>query len=594
MTTSESHVENPHLPPPDEGGLRPPPGLSFWQRVWWWFDFLILVKLARLRFVAILLVIGLIITQWDLLIAYYERWTRQPAAAATAGSGFEWFCPMHPSIIRDNPKEKCPICFMPLSKRKKQDTSEVEPLPAGIVSRVQLTPYRVVLAGVSTWRVDYVPLSREIVVAGLVEFNERSQRTVSSRVKSRIDKLLVSETGQWVNEGDVLAQVYSAELLNTVQDLLRNQKSKNDYLMQSARTRLELLGIDKPQIDEILRTGQANTHVAIRSPISGHVIQKNVREGQYVEEGVSLYEVADLSTVWIEAQIYEEDISLLPPVQDQQKLAVSATTRAYPNDEFHGKLSFIYPHVDEASRTLTVRFEIDNPEHKLRPGSTATVRLFVSPQQVAELDTISTSDEQRAELAKGRVLAVPQSAVIDTGEQKIVYRQISPGEFEGVRVTLGPKMIDPDEVAFYPVLSGLKSGDQIVTSGSFLVDAETRLNPAAGSIYFGGSSGAKGSASSSAVRSTTPQDPEAKIEAGLAALPAVDRELARQQQFCAILPKSRLGSMGTPIKLGLDGETVFLCCAGCKGQATADPKGTAEKARRLRQESMSARSEESS
>src|SRR3954471_14727027 len=139
----------PSMPPSnfalqDEGGLRPPPGLDFFHRVWWWFDFLILVKLARLRFVAILIVIGLVITKWDLLIAYYEKWTQSKAtAAAGAGSGVEWFCPMHPSVVRDNPKDKCPICFMPLSKRKKGEAGDAEPLPAGIVSRVQLSPYRV-------------------------------------------------------------------------------------------------------------------------------------------------------------------------------------------------------------------------------------------------------------------------------------------------------------------------------------------------------------------------------------------------------------------------------------------------------------------
>jgi hypothetical protein len=127
-------------PAPDEGGLRPPPGLSFWRRVWWWFDFLILVKIARLRFVAILLVIGVIITQWDLLVAYYQRWTRPVAGSTSVAEGqgeFEWFCPMHPAIVRDNPKDKCPICFMPLSKRRKGTASEAEPLPPGVVRRGQ-------------------------------------------------------------------------------------------------------------------------------------------------------------------------------------------------------------------------------------------------------------------------------------------------------------------------------------------------------------------------------------------------------------------------------------------------------------------------
>src|SRR6476660_9079733 len=124
----------------DEGGLRAPPHLKGWRKAWWWFDFIILVKLARLRFIAVLVAIGAIITQWDTLAAYYDKWTR-PANAATVGGGdFEWFCPMHPSVIRDNPKDKCPICFMPLSKRKKGEGGAEEALPAGIVSRVQVTP----------------------------------------------------------------------------------------------------------------------------------------------------------------------------------------------------------------------------------------------------------------------------------------------------------------------------------------------------------------------------------------------------------------------------------------------------------------------
>jgi len=131
------------------------------------------------------------------------------------------------------------------------------------------------------------------------------------------------------------------------------------------------------------------------------------------------------------------------------------------------------------------------------------------------------------------------------------------------------------------VLSGLNVGEQIVTAGSFLVDAETRLNPAAGSIYFGGSGSGKVAAGGSAVRATTPEDPEAKIAAALAALSPADRQLAQQQRTCVILPGSRLGSMGPPVRLTLDGETVFLCCSGCKTAATSDPAKSAAKAKVL-------------
>ncbi|MBI2827216.1 MAG: efflux RND transporter periplasmic adaptor subunit [Planctomycetia bacterium] len=586
--THDSNDEPPR--PDDEGGLRAPPGLTGWRKAWWWFDFIILVKLARLRFIGILALIGVIITQWDTLTAYYNKWTRPAGAAEShASSGIEYFCPMHPSIVRDNPKEKCPICFMPLSKRKKGE-SHVEALPPGIVNRVQLSPYRVVLAGVSTWPVSYQPLAKEITAVGYVEFNERAQRTVSARVAGRIDKLYANETGKMVNAGDDLALLYSPDLLVTAQQLLAAGQGGNKALLASARTRLELLGIDNDQIDEILAAGKASTHMRIRSPIHGHTITKYVREGEYVQEGSRLYEIADLSTVWIQAQVYEDDMAFLPITQDHGSpheldgLEVTATTRALPGERFRGELTLIYPHVDQNTRTVTVRFEVDNPHpHRLRPGSTATVTMVVRPKDIRALSA-SASDPRGAEmLAEGRVLAVPETSVIDTGSQRIVYREELPGVFEGVEVQLGPRMTDAEGTVFYPVLRGLKERDKVVTSGSFLVDAETRLNPAAGSIYFGGSGGSKSGATSvTAVRPSTPDDPDAKIVAALEKLSPADRALVKAQRFCPVLPDSRLGSMGMPVKLVVNGKPVFLCCSGCKSSALADPAGTLAKVAALR------------
>jgi membrane fusion protein, copper/silver efflux system len=575
------------LPPrdDDEGGLLAPPGLTGWRKVWWWFDFIILVKLARLRFIAILVVIGVVITQWDWLLANYDKWTR-PTDGPTAGaaSDVEYFCPMHPPIIRSEPGQKCPICFMPLSKRKK-GSAEAEVLPAGVVSRVQLSPYRVVLAGVQTWPVDYHALTKELSAVGYVEFNERGQRTVAARVKGRIEKLVVNVTGQMVREGDELALLYSPDLVVTVRNLLDAQRSGNPDLLNAARIRLERWGIDDQQLDEILARGTADTDLKIRSPISGHVITKYVREGQYVEEGMPLYELADLSTVWIQAQIYEDDVALLPVNHEGEveaddpagEIDVTAVTRAFPEEEFHGKLAFIYPHVDQETRTVTVRFELDNPDHKLRPGSTATVKLEVKPRDLA-LFTSHKGDRQfREMLDKGLLLAVPESSIIDTGSQCIVYRERTPGVYEGVEVAVGPRMAGPDGVPFYPVLRGLKQGDRVVASGSFLVDAETRLNPAAGSIYFGGSGGSQERASSvTTVRPSTPEDPDATIEAALASLSPEDRRLAETQRFCPVLPDNRLGSMGPPIKVMIEGRPVFLCCSSCKEKALANPQATLE------------------
>jgi Cu(I)/Ag(I) efflux system membrane fusion protein len=570
----------------DEGGLKAPPGLSRLGRIWWWFDFLILVKLARLRFVAVLVVIGAVITQWDTLVAYYEKYTRPNGDVVTVATNTEFFCPMHPAVVRDNGKDKCPICFMPLSKRRKGETNDVA-LPAGVVSRVQLTPYRVVLAGVRTWQVDYVPLSKQITAVGYVDFNERGFKSVSARVKGRIDTLISNETGKNVNQGEELASIYSPDLNVTVQALIDGQKRNNSEQLKSSRQRLSLLGIGDDQIDEILKSGKSNTHLRIRSPITGHIIKKYVREGQYVDEGMPLYDVADLSSVWIQAQVHEDDFRFLPMSDGHGKipfeqLPVKAIVRAYPQQEFPGVISFIYPHVDQETRTVTVRVEIENPGHVLRPGMTATVFINVPPKHVSVLQSaVAGSPERQQKLNEGLALVVPEAAVIDTGRQKFVYRQALPGEFEGVLVTLGPRMVGPHNVQFYPLLSGLDFDEQIVTTGSFLIDAETRLNPAAGSIYIGGSGGST-SQPGKTVRPSTPEDQDLKIEMALAKLAAGDRELVRLQQYCPVLTETRLGSMGTPIKLMIEGKPVFVCCSSCPKNALKDPAETLKKVQALK------------
>ncbi len=611
-TTPERQEPNTASAPQDEGGLRAPPGLGFGGKVWWWFHFLILVKLARLRFIAVLILIGVVIVKWDTLVAYYQRWTRPEGQEQAASSDIEFFCPMHPTVIRDNAKEKCPICFMPLSKRKKGEAKE-EALPPGIVNRVQLSPFRIVQAGIQTWKVTYLPLIKEISTVGFVEFNERELKHVAARVKGRLDKLFVNETGQMVEANDDLALLYSPDLVANMQILVDAQRSKNAELQRDSRTRLELLGVSSAEIEEALRTGKVSTHLKIRSPIKGHVLKKLVKEGQYVEEGSALYEIVDLSTVWIQGQVYEDDMAFLPPQSQFHKGAkhptvpVTAIIRGYPNDRFEGQLTFVYPHVDQDTRTVIVRFELPNPEHKLRPGTTATVKLKVPPKKVEVLAKALADDwakELTAEalanafanaagsaprteaalvlgatrsalLQQGLAPAVPESAVIDTGSLKLVYREVMPGEYEGVKVELGPAMAGPADVAYYPVLRGLQPGDKIVTAGSFLVDADTRLNPAAGSIYFAGSGGSKSErAGASFVRPTTPEDEDAKVKAALGKLSDSDRQLAEAQVFCPVLKDSPLGSMGVPIKLMIQEQPVFLCCKGCEKGALVNPQKT--------------------
>jgi Cu(I)/Ag(I) efflux system membrane fusion protein len=333
------------------------------------------------------------------------------------------------------------------------------------------------------------------------------------------DKTLLDLANQQLTKLDNGESIAAA-----LRKLLDGKRTIDDDLVQQGRLQLVKLGMHEDQVDDIIESGKAIRHLVIRSPIKGHVLKKYVKEGQYVDEGSPLYDIVDLNSVWIQAQVYEEDMAFLPtfhhPLRKDEEsskaLPVTATTRGAPNEAFTGRLSFVYPHVDQDTRTVVARFEVDNPGHKLRPGTSANVKFKIPPERLDALAraqlwnaAMPTGDiaayvrgaVNLALLDIGRVLAVPDGAVIDTGRQKIVYRQISPGAYEGVQVELGPRMTGPGDVAYYPVLHGLDVGDVVVAAGSFLVDAETRLNPAAGSIYFGGS-GSKTGASN--VRPSTP------------------------------------------------------------------------------------------
>jgi Cu(I)/Ag(I) efflux system membrane fusion protein len=592
-------------------GLPHAPAHGFAWKTWQ----VLKVVQARLRFFAILAAIAVVIGFWDTLTAYYDKWTRPLyGREATVGGDVEWFCPMHPSVVRDNPKEKCPICHMDLAKRKKGG-GQLEPLAPGTVSRVQLSPYRVVLAGVQTVEARYLPLTREVVAFGSVEFNETTQAHIATRQKGRIVKLFVNYTGQMVEKGEKLARIdvrYSQELMETLQNLQRARQRGDHAAEDMHRQRLRVYDVGDDEIQQFLRTGKVNTELTIVSPIHGHIIKKYQREGNFVEEGTPLYDVADLDSVWIQGLVYEADQSLV-----EEGMPVRATSEALPGRVFSGSLAFVYPHLDEASRTLAVRFNIPNPGHRLRPGMYATVRVEVPPRRIDVLErslgqewaALNTTDllahtlaapggvtpgfglpsllraaGQQTLLQRGLVLAVPDNAIIDTGSLKIVYRESAPNTFEGVAVRLGPRLTEPgSSAALFPVLSGLKAGDKIVTQGSFLIDAETRLNPAAGSIYFGGS---KTASSTAAMRPSTPEDEDSKARKArleLAQLGAEDRRLAESQKFCAIQQSNLLGSMGAPIKILLEGQPVFLCCESCKTKAESDPRKTLETVERFKQ-----------
>jgi Cu(I)/Ag(I) efflux system membrane fusion protein len=597
-----------------------------WQRV----KFALRAIEVRLRFIGVFVVIGLSMAYWTTIEAYWDRWTRPDSVELVAEEGVEYYCPMHPSVVRSSLEPNgavpnCPICGMPLSKRKIGAQAE---LPAGVLSRVQLSPERVHMAGVKTVAASYMPLMKQVRTVGYVQYDEARQSEIVSRVGGYLERLLVDKTYVQVESGQPLAEIYSPDLYSGVQELLLAKKHGAGDLIAAARQRLKLLGVDDAEIDDALQTGADGARLLIRSPQSGQVIEKNIVEGASVEPGTVLFRVADLSTVWIEADAYEQDLPFLYEGQ-----AIKATVDALPGRAFAGEVSLIYPELDAQTRTGRLRVTVENADFLLRPGMFATVQVetpmsdtepfrsraanarqtppeaddatLIALQEVCPVtgltlgamgDPLKVSLDGKdvfvccrdcepklrehpadylAKLAPppdNTVLTIPEGAVIDTGTQKIVYVEREPGVFEGVEVKLGPRTDN-----YYPVVSGLRPGDRVAAAGSFLLDAETRLNPAAASAYFG-ANGNGGEVSPRGASRAPPSEPrEIEGEEPTAAhvkqldkLSPADREVALAQRFCVVtnLP---LGAMGVPVKFIVGGQLVFGCCQSCEAEFLKRP-----------------------
>lgn len=547
-----------------------------------------LVILKRVRFIAVLAAVGLFIGYWDTVMNYWDKWTHpRGVASREIEAGYEFYCPMDPQVIRSTYEPngdvpKCPICGMPLSKRLKGEAAK---LPEGITGRVQLSPERIQLAGIQTAVVGYRKSYDQIRTVGYVTFDETRLSRIVSRVDGYVEKLYLDKTFTLVHKGDPLAEIYSPEMYSTARELrLSVKEGRSGTMVQSAKNRLLLWGVSEKEIDEIISAEQPSYRLMIRSPQEGYVIDRKIVLGASVDAKMTLFEVADLSSVWIEAEVYERDIPFLRVGQK-----IEATVEAYPHRSFKGQIDAIYPQVEAATRTNRVRLKLDNPDHALRPGMFASVRINTPLENIEPFASLAAkigrivpvSGSSKDAPAHFEFLSVPERAVIDTGAKKIVYVEREPGLFEGVEIEIGPRHDD-----FYPVIRGLKAGDKVAAAGGFLIDAETRLNPAAAATYYGATGGPQARGSAPAGHPEKPETAPSKNQPAprvataapnpddvknIEQLPEADRKPAMAQKICPVT-RLALGSMGVPVKITLRGQTVFLCCKGCMGRAKENPE----------------------
>jgi Cu(I)/Ag(I) efflux system membrane fusion protein len=312
--------------------------------------------------------------------------------------------------------------------------------------------------GVRIGRVEKGPLKMSVQALGIVQADETRIARVNIKTEGWVDKLFVNFVGQQVRKGDPLLSIYSPQFLSTQQELLNSLRVEGTLgggqrtLADAARRRLELWDVPAEEIDQMVQAGQPRKDLILRSPISGTVLEKRVFEKQYVTPDKELYVIGDLSTVWVQARVYEYEI---PHVEIGQPATV--TIPSLPDRDFTGKVVFIQPTVEEITRTVQVRVELPNREGIFKPGMFAQIAI-THPM--------------------GEGLLVPTSAVLRTGERDIAYR-VEPGDhFVPVAVKLSPIQFGER----YQVLDGLKEGQQIVTSANFLIDSESRIRLGGGGM----------------------------------------------------------------------------------------------------------------
>ena len=542
-------------------------------------------------------------------------------AGASGGDTRTYICPMLCTPPQIGPG-RCPVCEM-----------ELVPAASGGGSTdsksVQVDPAARRVANIRTVSVKSTPVLRTIRAIGELNYDEGSLKTISAYVDGRLDELYADYTGVVVEQGDHLALVYSPRLYSGQVELLLAKKARDESqtasiqrvvqsnrdMYQSARQRLIELGMTQGQIEQLELAGEANSRMHLCAPISGTVIKKYATEGQYVKEGQAIYELADLSTVWLMLEMFPEDAAAI-----HYGHKVEAEVQSLPGRKFAGRVAFIDPTVDPAKRTVGVRVVIPNEDGTLRVGdyAKATIQVplasggaqgsifdaelankWISPRhphvvesspgkcRVCGVDLVPASrfGFTGEPSPSGEALVVPRKAVLLAGEDSVLYVETEPGRFEIRNVVLGAR--SGENVV---VLKGLEEGEKVAISGNFLIDSQMQLAgnpslidpnkaqpiieieldeddlPPIGDFQMVMSEVEE--VPSTDALTTIEIVEEAPTEVKI--LSPEDRQLAKIQKLCPVtdLP---LDSMGGPVKVLVEGRSVFICCEGCRESLLSDP-----------------------
>lgn len=421
-----------------------------------------------------------------------------------------WTCPMHPQIRQDS-SGLCPICGMDLVRVAGQQ-DDLGPW------ELKMSESAIRLAELETYKVKKEYVTRELRLVGKVEYDEKRVGVISAWAAGRVDHMYVDFTGVMINKNDHLVDIYSPKLLSTQSELLSasasfrnaqssgtNSKSALKRVM-AAREKLRLYGLTLEQAAEIESRGTPSDQLTIYSHLSGYVLEKHIVLGQYVKQGEPLYTVADLSRVWVKLEAYEDDLTWLSYGQE-----VEFDTHAWPGKVFKGRIVYIDPIIDAATRTVKVRLNMDNAEGLLKPDMFVSASIFarvgangkvvhrglagkwISPMHpeivrdgpgkcdVCGMDLVRAESLGLVEESPDKApLIIPASAPLITGERAVVYLKDPDraGVYMGREIILGPRAGDN-----YVVRSGLEEGDEVVTNGNFKIDSELQINAKYSMMY---------------------------------------------------------------------------------------------------------------